>query len=70
MLADFVGTGIFENALFDFADPDNPQTTYFQNADGNPALQKKQQRFLKQQRQYVSDLIYAIEPLLPDYETE
>ena len=70
MLSDFVGTGIFENALFDFSDPDNPQTTYFQSADSNPALQKKQQRFLKQQRQYVSDLIYAIEPLLPDYETE
>lgn len=70
MLVDFVLTGIFENALFDFSDPDNPLTTYFQNTDPNPTLQKKQQRFLKQQRQYVSDLIYAIEPLLPDYETE
>ena len=42
MLADFVGTGIFENALFDFADPDNPQTTYFQNADGNPAYPERE----------------------------
>lgn len=66
----FVESGIFESAMFDFSDPDYPETTYFTDAKGNAALQKKRQRFLKEQREFVSDLIFALDPLLPDYETE
>lgn len=66
----FVENGIFESALFDFSDPEYPDTTYFPDTSNNAALQKKRQRFLKEQREYVADLILALDPLLPDYETE
>ena len=66
----FVEVGIFDSAMFNFSDPDYPETTYFANTTGNATLQKKRQRFLKEQREYVTDLIFAIDPLLPDYESE
>ena len=70
ILGSFVETGIFESALFDFSDPDRPETTYFQTTNGNAALQKKRARFLKEQREIVSDIILALDSLLPDYESE
>ena len=70
MMRTFVESGILESALFDFSDPDYPETTYFPDTKGNAALQKKRARFLKEQREYVSDLIFAIDPLLPDYDSE
>lgn len=69
MLRTFVETGIFESALFDFSDPDRPETTYFPSAARNAALQKKQDRFLKEQRDLISDLIIVLDPLLPDFES-
>lgn len=70
MMRTFVESGILESALFDFSDPDYPETTYFPDTKNNATLQKKRARFLKEQREYVSDLIFAIDPLLPDYDSE
>jgi len=70
MLQSFVDTGIFESALFDFSDPDRPETTYFPSSNISPSLQKKRDRFLQEQRKFVSDLIIAVDPFLPDFESE
>lgn len=70
MLRSFIETGIFESALFDFSDPDRPETTYFPSSTNNAALEKKRAKFLKEQRERVSDLIIQLDPLLPDYDSE
>lgn len=67
---DFAGTGILESAIFDFSDPAAPDTTYFPSHSNNPAIQKKRTLFLKEQREYVTDLLLAIDHLLPTYEEE
>ena len=69
MLKTFVNSGILESALFDFSNPDAPYTTYFPDTPGNETLQKKRQKFLKEQREFIIDLIIAIDSLLPDYES-
>ncbi|MBP5190829.1 MAG: hypothetical protein J6031_07955 [Bacteroidales bacterium] len=68
ILQSFIENGIFESALFNFSDPDKPETTYFPNNTANAALQKKRARFLKEQREKVSDLIMALDPLLPNFD--
>lgn len=62
-----IDSGILESALFDFSDPDRPDTTYFPHTN-NPSLAKKRLLFLKEQREYVTDLLLALDSLLPDYE--
>jgi hypothetical protein len=70
ILNSFVETGIFECAMFDFSDPDRPETTYFPTTNSNAALQKKRSRFMKEQRETVTDIILALESLLPEYDSE
>ena len=66
----FIDKGLIEYALFDFSDPDNPETTYFKNSRPSPDLLKKQQKFLKEQRTFICDLLLNLDDLLPDYEEE
>ena len=62
----FVGSGIFESALFDFSDPDEPRSTYFPTSYGNTEKEKKSLRFLKEHREYITDLFMALDSMMPD----
>ena len=64
----FVNTGILESVLFDFSTPDEPDTTYFPNSQGDTEKEKKRQRFLKEHREYVADLFMALDSMMPDFE--
>lgn len=69
MLLSFVDGGIFESGMFDFSDPEQPTTTYFPATISNPTLQKRKTKFLKEQRNLVSDLILALDDLIPDFDS-
>jgi len=70
MLRSFIKRGILENALFDFSTPSMPRTTYFAQDAKTPELKKKRDKFLKAQREFSTDILWAVDSLLPDYETE
>lgn len=69
MLKSFINSGILECALFDFSDPETPFTSYFPETQASETLEKKRQKFLREQRLYITDLFLAIDSLLPDYES-
>ena len=66
----FLVSGVLEYALFDFSDPDYPQTTYFPTIANDLRMQEKRRLFLRRQREYACDLLLALDSLLPDYESE
>ena len=69
MLQTFVDSGIVESAMFDFSDPDRPETTYFPKNTNNPTLQKRKARFLKEERKFISDVLMALDDLIPDFDS-
>ena len=69
MLQTFVDSGIVESAMFDFSDPDRPETTYFPKSTNNPTLQKRKARFLKEERKFISDVLMALDDLIPDFDS-
>ena len=66
----FLASGVLEYALFNFADPNRPRTTYFTSQSSDPRIQERQRQFLRRQREYVCDLLLALDSLLPNYESE
>lgn len=64
----FLNSGVLESAMFDFSNPDYPNTTYFPKQKLSAAMEKKRQRFLKEQREFVIDLLMAVDELLPDFD--
>lgn len=64
----FVDSGILESAYFDYSDAEYPQTSYFPQTNVNEALKKKQSLFLKEQKDYLSDLILAVDHLIPNFD--
>ena len=70
LLRTFIDNGIFESASFDFSDPDHPRTSYFPEQTENTELANKRRLFLKKHREFVGDMILALDRLLPDYESD
>ena len=66
----FLDNGVLEYALFDFSEPDDPQTTYFATPSADPRIRDKQRLFLRKQREYACDLLLALDAFLPNYEDE
>lgn len=69
-LSEFVNSGILESVLFDFSNPDALETTYFRNTLNDANLEAKRQLFINDQRNYVIDLMMALDDLLPDFGEE
>jgi hypothetical protein len=69
LLGMFVDSGILESAMFDFSDREEPKSTYFGDTQ-NEKMLRKQQRFMKEQRIFFSDILLAVDSLLPDFESE
>lgn len=67
---EFINSGILEHILFDFSNPDELETTYFHNSLNDKDLEEKRQRFITEQRNYVTDLMMALDDLLPNFEIE
>ncbi|MBP5327810.1 MAG: hypothetical protein J6Y98_07870 [Bacteroidales bacterium] len=65
----FLDSGILESALFDFSKPDDPKSTYFSDTQNEKTLRKRQ-KFMKEQRIFFSDILLAVDSLLPDFESE
>ena len=64
----FIWAGILETASFDFSDPERPTTSYFHGPATNSKSLGLRSKFLKEQREYVSDLFLALDNLMPDYD--
>lgn len=67
---EFIDTGILESVLFDFSNPEELETTYFQNTLKDEKLENRRQAFLKEQRNFVTELMMALDKLLPNFEEE
>lgn len=67
-LCEFINNGILESVLFDFSNPDKLETTYFRNSLNNPGLESIRQKFLDEQRTFVTELMMALDHLLPVFE--
>lgn len=67
-LREFIESGILESVLFDFSNPDDMETTYFHNSLNDANLEAKRQLFINDQRNYVTDLMMALDDLLPNFE--
>ncbi len=68
-LREFIESGILESVLFDFSNPDDLETTYFHNSLNDANLEIKRQMFINEQRNYVTDLMMALDDLLPNFDT-
>lgn len=69
-LQEFIESGILESVLFDFSNPDELETTYFQNSLNDPSLEAKRQKFLNDQRNFVTNIMIAVNDLLPNFEAD
>lgn len=69
-LCEFFNNGILESVLFDFSNPDELETTYFRNSLNDANLESKRQHFLQEQRDYVTNLMVALDDLLPNFESD
>ena len=67
---EFINSGILESVIFDFSNPDELETSYFRNSLNDPNLEAKRQQFINDQRNYVTDLMMALDDLLPNFETD
>lgn len=67
---EFINSGILESVLFDFSNPDELETTYFRNSLNDKSLEAKRQKFLNEQRNYVTNIMVALDDLLPNFEAE
>lgn len=67
---EFIDSGILESVLFDFSNPDDMETTYFRNSLNDTSLEAKRQRFLNDQRNFVTDIMMTLDDLLPDFESD
>ena len=61
----FVNSGIVESAWFNFADPDNPESSII--ATRSP-LNKKQKAFIDFQKDYIQGIFVELDDLLPNYD--
>lgn len=67
---EFINSGILESVIFDFSNPEELETSYFLNSLKNPSLEARRQQFINDQRNYVTDLMMALDDLLPNFETD
>lgn len=64
----FVESGVVAFDTFDFSNPDNPSSSFLSEAAEGSSLYRKQQKFLKIQRDYFQGLFVAIDDLMRDFE--
>ena len=69
-MREFIDTGILECVLFDFSNPEEMETTYFAGGQGNKSMEAKRQRFLNEQRSLVSEMMIALDDLLPNFDED
>lgn len=69
-LQEFLQSGILESVLFDFSNPDELETTYFRNSLKDANLEAKRQKFLNDQRTFVTELMLALNDLMPNFDID